>query len=127
MKAGKVQKIAAYVGAGAGLALFATYGLYPGSFLGGIAGINIAGRLFGTPLTSDLLPRVIVGISMLLGIFLSSTVFIAGGMITGWVIGKVIDSLNASLIFGYKPNMSFFSGRGKKPKGPERKESGNDG
>ena len=40
----------AYIGAGAGLVLFAIFGLLPGSLLGGAMGINIAGWLFGLPL-----------------------------------------------------------------------------
>ena len=40
----------AYIGAGAGLVLFAIFGLLPGSLLGGAAGIKFAGMLFGLPL-----------------------------------------------------------------------------
>jgi hypothetical protein len=35
----------AYIGAGAGLVLFAIFGLLPGSLLGGAAGIKLAGML----------------------------------------------------------------------------------
>jgi hypothetical protein len=35
----------AYIGAGAGMVLFAIFGLLPGSLLGGAAGIKLAGML----------------------------------------------------------------------------------
>ena len=45
-----IARKTAYVGAGAGLVLFALFGLLPGSILGGAMGLNIAGWLFGLPL-----------------------------------------------------------------------------
>ena len=45
-----IARKTAYIGAGAGLVLFALFGLLPGSLLGGAMGINIAGWLFGLPL-----------------------------------------------------------------------------
>ena len=38
-----LSRKAAYIGAGAGLVLFAIFGLLPGSLLGGAAGIKFAG------------------------------------------------------------------------------------
>jgi hypothetical protein len=93
MKTTEMAKRAAYIGAGAGLVLFAIAGLLPGSFLGGVIGLNIAGSLFGTPVGSAILPRLIVGISMLLGVLVSALIFITGSSIIGWLIGYVIDSL----------------------------------
>ncbi|HAM53820.1 MAG TPA: hypothetical protein DCP92_25155 [Nitrospiraceae bacterium] len=95
MKTGETAKMAAYVGGGAGLVLFAVIGLLPGSFIGGVVGLNIAGGIFGLPLTSALLPRLIVGISMLLGIFVSAVIFIASSSILGWLAGCAIDSLKS--------------------------------
>jgi len=95
MKTGDTAKKAAYIGAGAGLVLFAVVGLLPGSFIGGVIGLNIAGSLFGMPVSSALLPRVIVGVSMLLGIFVSALIFITGLSVAGWLIGHVIDSVRA--------------------------------
>jgi hypothetical protein len=95
MKTRETAKKMAYIGAGAGLVLFAIIGLLPGSFLGGVVGLNIAGSLFGMPVSSALLPRLIVGISMLLGVLVSGIVFISGSTILGWLIGYVIDSLKA--------------------------------
>jgi Mg/Co/Ni transporter MgtE len=93
MKTTEMAKKATYIGAGAGLVLFAVVGLLPGSFLGGVIGLNIAGSLFGMPVGSAILPRLIVGISMLLGVLVSALIFITGASIIGWLIGYVVDSL----------------------------------
>jgi hypothetical protein len=82
-----------YIGAGAGLILFAILGLLPGSFIGGVLGLNIAGSIYGTPLEPALIPRIIVGVSMLMGIFLAGLVFVVGSSIIGWLIGSAIDSI----------------------------------
>lgn len=95
MKTNEMARKMAYIGAGAGLVLFAILGLLPGSFIGGVIGLNIAGSLFGMPVSSALLPRVIVGISMLLGVLVSGIIFIAGSTVACWLIGYVIDSLKA--------------------------------
>ncbi len=88
-----MSKKMSYIGVGAGLVLFAIIGLLPGSFLGGVIGLNIAGSLFGLPVSSALLPRLIVGLSMLMGVLVSGIIFISGGTVAGWLIGYVIDSL----------------------------------
>lgn len=95
MKTREMAKRMAYIGAGAGLVLFAVLGLLPGSFIGGVIGLNIAGSLFGMPVSSALLPRLIVGISMLLGVLVSGIIFVAGSTVAGWLIGSIIDSLRA--------------------------------
>jgi len=84
-----------YMGAGVGLVLFALFGLLPGSFLGGVMGLNIAGSLFGTPLTSNVLSRVIVGLSMLIGVMVSGIIFVAGFSTLGWLAGTALDRLGA--------------------------------
>jgi hypothetical protein len=95
MKTHETARKMAYIGAGVGLVLFAVIGLLPGSFLGGVVGLNIAGGIFGLPLGSALLPRIIVGISMLLGVFVSALMFITGSSLAGWLIGYGIDALKA--------------------------------
>ncbi len=87
------RRFVAYIGAGAGLILFAVTGLLPGSFLGGVIGLNIAGGLLGLPVSSALLPRLIVGLSMLVGVLISGVVFVAGPAVAGWLVGCLIDSL----------------------------------
>jgi hypothetical protein len=83
----------AYIGAGAGVVLFAVFGLLSGSFIGGVIGLNIAGGLFGSPVSSALLPRLIVGMSMLMGILVSAVIFISGLTSVGWLVGCAIDSV----------------------------------
>ncbi len=88
---GEIAKKGLYVGAGAGLVLFALIGLLPGSFIGGVVGLSIAGNLFGTPVGAALLPRIIVGMSMVLGVMVAGVVFVVGGSLAGWAIGYLID------------------------------------
>ena len=81
-----------YIGAGAGLVLFAFFGLLPGSLLGGVAGINIAGWLFGLPLEPGLLSRMIVLIAMLTGVLVAGLAIVAASSAIGWIAGKVLES-----------------------------------
>jgi len=81
----------AYIGAGAGLVLFAIFGLMPGSLLGGAMGINIAGWLFGLPLQPGLLARVIVLASMLIGVMVTGIVIVTATSTIGWLVGKVLE------------------------------------
>lgn len=81
----------AYIGAGAGLVLFALFGLLPGSLLGGAMGINIAGWLFGLPLQPGLVSRVIVLASMLMGVLVSGIVMVTATSTIGWLVGKVLE------------------------------------
>ena len=93
MKTNEIAKKGLYAGAGAGLVLFAILGLLPGSFIGGTIGLNIAGSIFGTPVGSALLPRLIVGVSMLLGIFVSGVIFVVGSSLLGWVTGYAVGTV----------------------------------
>jgi hypothetical protein len=79
-----------YLGAGAGLVLFGLFGLVPGSLLGGAAGINFAGMLFGLPLEPGLLSRLIVLASMLVGVFISGTLIVTASSTIGWIVGSSI-------------------------------------
>ncbi len=81
----------AYIGAGAGLVLFALYGLLFGSMLGGAAGINIAGWLFGLPLQPGLIARAIVLVSMLVGVLVAGIVIVTTTTTIGWLVGKVLE------------------------------------
>ena len=85
----------AYMGAGCGVVLFAVFGLLPGSFLGGVMGLNIAGIIFGIPVGAGLLPRMIVAASMLMGVMVSGTMFIMASTTLGWLIGTVVDLVKA--------------------------------
>ena|SRR3990170_2863403 len=95
MKTGTATRKASYIGTGVGIILFGLIGLFTGSLLGGAAGLNIAVALFGQPLTSALLPRLIVGVSMLVGVLVSAVVFIVGSTVTGWLIGYAVETIRA--------------------------------
>ncbi|HAR46734.1 MAG TPA: hypothetical protein DCS05_11405 [Nitrospiraceae bacterium] len=87
-----IAKKTTYIGAGAGLVLFALFGLMPGSLLGGAMGINIAGWLFGLPLEPGLLSRVIVLASMLIGVLVAGIVIVTASSTLGWLVGKAVES-----------------------------------
>jgi hypothetical protein len=87
-----MAKRGAYIGAGAGLVLFAVFGLLPGSLLGGAAGINLAGWIFGLPLEPGLISRAIVLVSMLVGVLVAGIVIVTATSTGGWLVGRMIDA-----------------------------------
>lgn len=93
MKIREWAKKGLYVGAGAGLVMFAILGLLPGSFIGGVIGLNIVGSIFGTPVEASILSRILVGLSMVLGILVAGIVFVAGTSIIGWLTGLAVDTI----------------------------------
>ena len=95
MKDKGYAKKLAYMGAGCGVVLFGVFGLLPGSFLGGVMGLNIAGTLLGVPLASGILSRLIVAASMVIGVMVSGIMFITASSIAGWLIGTVLDAITA--------------------------------
>ncbi len=86
-----ISRKTAYVGAGAGLVLFALFGLLPGSLIGGAAGINIAGWLFGLPLDPGVISRAIVLMSMLAGVLIAGIAIVTASTMVGWLVGKVLE------------------------------------
>jgi hypothetical protein len=95
-KTGEMAKKGLYIGVGAGLVLFALVGLLPGSFVGGVVGLNIAGGIFGLPVSPSVLSRLIVGVSMIFGVMLAGLVFVVGSALIGWLAGSVIDAVRES-------------------------------
>ena len=95
MKDTTYTKKLAYMGAGCGVVLFALFGLLPGSFLGGVMGLNIAGTMFGTPVEAGLIPRMIVAASMVVGVMVSGMMFIMASTTLGWLIGTIVDTVKA--------------------------------
>jgi len=87
-----IARKTAYLGAGAGMVLFALFGLLPGSLLGGAMGINISGWFFGLPLQPGLLSRMIVLASMLIGVLVAGIVTVTATSTIGWIAGKVLES-----------------------------------
>lgn len=84
-----------YIGTGAGLILFALVGILPGSLVGGIVGLKITALIFGSPVKSMLLARVLVALSMIAGIIGAAFVFVVGSAVAGWLFGVVIDTVRA--------------------------------
>ena len=95
MKETTYTKKLSYIGAGCGIVLFAVFGLLPGSFLGGVMGLNIAGTLFGVPVTSGVVTRLIVAASMMVGVMVSGIMFVTASSLGGWLLGTVADALTA--------------------------------
>ena len=95
MKETTYTKKMTYIGAGCGIVLFAVFGLLPGSFLGGVMGLNIAGTLLGSPVASGVISRMIVAASMVIGVMVSGVMFITASATAGWLIGTVLDGLTA--------------------------------
>jgi predicted benzoate:H+ symporter BenE len=91
----RYSKKLTYMGAGCGVVLFAIFGLLPGSFLGGVMGLNIAGSLLGTPVTAGIASRLIVAASMVVGVMVSGIMFVTASSLVGWLIGTVLDGLRA--------------------------------
>ncbi len=54
-------------------------------------GLNIVGSLFGYPVTSGILQRLIVAASMLVGVTVAGIIFVAGTSIAGWLLGTLAD------------------------------------
>ena len=86
-----IAKKGAYIGAGAGLVLFAIFGLLPGSLLGGAMGINVAGWFFGLPLDPGIISRAIVLISMLVGVLVAGIVIVTATTTVGWLAGRMLQ------------------------------------
>jgi hypothetical protein len=93
MKNTNYTKKLAYVGAGCGMVLFAVFGLLPGSFLGGVTGLKIAGAILGMPVSSGVLSRLIVAASMVFGVMASGIMFVTASSLAGWMAGAVADGL----------------------------------
>lgn len=93
MKTHELSKRFTYVGAGIGLVLFALFGLLPGSFIGGVLGLNIAGKIFGIPITPTVPTKIIIALMMILGVIVSAVLFIMSTAILGWLIGYIIGAI----------------------------------
>jgi len=95
MKNSTYTRKMAYIGAGCGVVLFAVFGLLPGSFLGGVIGLNIAGALLGTPVSTGLFSRLIVAGSMVFGVMASGILFLTAASLAGWLAGTVADAVTS--------------------------------
>ena len=85
-----------YTGAGIGIVLFALFGLLPGSFLGGVVGLNIAGAIMGTPVDAGVVQRIITAVSMLAGVLTSGLMIITASATAGWLVGAALEGVGLS-------------------------------
>lgn len=92
MKTGEMAKRGLYVGIGAGLVIFVLAGLLPGSLIGGVIGLKVIEAVFGGPMTTEIMPRIILAVSMIIGVMASAIVCILGPGLIGWSAGYMIDS-----------------------------------
>ena len=95
MKKGEMAKRGLYVGIGAGLVLFVLAGLMPGSLIGGVIGLQVMNAVTGDAMGSELIPRMVLAVSMLGGIIVSALICIMGPGLVGWALGYLIDSAQA--------------------------------
>lgn len=95
MKTKEMAKKGLYVGTGMGLVLFALMGLLPGSMIGGVIGLKIAGGIFGSPVQATVLARLIIAACMITGVIAAAIASILGTGIMGWTVGAVIDSVRS--------------------------------
>jgi hypothetical protein len=82
-----------YMGAACAAVLFGVFGVLPGSCLGGVMGLNVAGILLGLPVTSGKLSSLLVAASMAMGVIVSGIIFSTAAVVTGWLISKVLDAV----------------------------------
>ena len=101
----RVKEKLMYTGAGAGVVLFAVFGLLPGSFLGGVMGLNVAGLLLGEP-SGGVLSRMIVAVSMLVGVLASGLLFTVAGGLLGWLVGSVVELVRKPVGDGHEDNQT---------------------
>ena len=92
MKTNETAKKGLMVGVGAGLVLFVLAGFLPGSMLGGVVGLKIVSAISGGPMSAAILPKMILALSMLLGVMLAAVVYVLGSGMIGWSVGYMIES-----------------------------------
>ncbi len=85
MKTNETAKKGLVIGAGIGVVLFAIIGFLPGSFIGVVVGLNIAGM----PLEPTIGTRMIMAVSMVFGILVAGFVCVTGTALAGWIVGSI--------------------------------------
>jgi hypothetical protein len=93
MNTGELAKKGTYAGTGTGLIMFLLVGFFPGSLIGGAAGLWISNLIMGEAAGSSLLPRIITALSMVAGVLASAAIFIVGFSVVGWAIGTAMEAI----------------------------------
>jgi hypothetical protein len=78
-----------YIGAGAGITLFAVFGIVPGIIAGGALGLMAADMLFGASANAGVLRSLMAVSGVMLGIILGGAVFVMASSILGWLVGAL--------------------------------------
>jgi hypothetical protein len=86
------RKTPSVIGAAVGLALFLPIALLPSLVYGGYAGVLLAGGIFGTPISSGLLPRAIIVFGMVMGVTGVAALFAVGGAAVGAAVAALVRS-----------------------------------
>ena len=58
-------------------------------------GLNISGLILGYPVTESIVSRVIVGLSMMIGVMVTGLIFVLAGTAAGWIVGSVVGAFIA--------------------------------
>jgi len=94
-------KLYTMIGAAVGLAIFLGVAMLPAALYGGYAGVLIAGGIFGTPLASTFLVRVLIMGGMILGTIGVGALFTVAGAVAGAAVaaltGQPLQSLPVSM------------------------------
>jgi hypothetical protein len=93
MKHTELAKRGTYVGTGAGLIMFMLVGFFPGSLIGGAAGLWISNLVMGEAAGASLIPRMITSLSMVAGIMGSAATFVIGASVVGWAVGTALEAM----------------------------------
>ena len=92
MKTNEMSKKGLVIGAGIGVVLFAIIGFLPGSFIGGVVGMNIAGM----PLEPTIGTRMIMALSMVFGILVAGFLCVTGTALVGWIMGRIVGHVRTA-------------------------------
>ena len=98
MKNGEMANKGLYAGTGVGLVLFLLVGMFPGSLIGGAAGLYISNFIMGGVVDSSLLPRIITALAMVAGVIGSAAFFIIGSSLAGWAAGTTLEIVTSQSI-----------------------------
>ena len=93
MKQTELAKKGTHIGTGAGLIMFMLLGFFPGSLIGGAAGLWISNLIMGEASGASLIPRMITALSMVAGIMGSAAVFVIGTSVAGWAVGTALEAM----------------------------------
>ncbi len=91
MKHGEMANKGLYAGTGVGLVLFLLVGMFPGSLIGGAAGLYISNLIMGGVVDISILPRIITALSMVAGVICSAAFFVVGSSLAGWAAGTALE------------------------------------